>query len=314
MFFDKKKKQFVEKLDKSPEDDTDQNEYDLIGSLEYMAPEVISANEYTKAVDYWALGCIIYLFFHGKTPFQDQEVENIFLKIKKGDYNIREDLDSDSRDIIIHLLELNPKKRLGTQAREAIQARKSNKSSIKDHPFFKNIDFKNLYYSKVPINLNESISENNSETLIKFNSCNNGSSSNFIKFSPLTGKLYKNKSSHDNIFGENVTDSFSSLDLQEDRASGRNNSKLNYDLLNAASPFKLNESFFSTNSDKISLENEIYNSNNSLSNFLSEERRKSKIISERFFHEKPKEQQEDERLLIMEGMQFFRIKKINLIF
>ncbi|WBW74365.1 meiosis specific serine/threonine protein kinase (NDR family) Mug27/Slk1 [Schizosaccharomyces osmophilus] len=41
----------------------------IVGSPEYMAPEVIYGNGYDKTVDYWSLGCILYECAAGYPPF-----------------------------------------------------------------------------------------------------------------------------------------------------------------------------------------------------------------------------------------------------
>lgn len=114
--FDKQRKIFVPKLNQQELDcDTEKYhlEYDLIGSPEYLSPEVILGEDPTEAVDFWALGCIVYLFFHGETPFKDKYQENIYEKIRNCEYTIRSDLDPETKDLIIKLLDFDPKKRLG---------------------------------------------------------------------------------------------------------------------------------------------------------------------------------------------------------
>ena len=41
----------------------------LCGTPDYLAPEVILNEGHDKAVDYWALGCLVYEMIHGGAPF-----------------------------------------------------------------------------------------------------------------------------------------------------------------------------------------------------------------------------------------------------
>jgi serine/threonine protein kinase len=45
---------------------------DLVGTAEYIAPETLENKVVGNGVDLWALGCILYLLLHGRTPFKDK--------------------------------------------------------------------------------------------------------------------------------------------------------------------------------------------------------------------------------------------------
>jgi 3-phosphoinositide dependent protein kinase-1 len=41
----------------------------FVGTVNYMAPEMISESESTLSTDLWALGCLIFKMYTGKVPF-----------------------------------------------------------------------------------------------------------------------------------------------------------------------------------------------------------------------------------------------------
>ena len=43
----------------------------MAGTLEYMAPEVLSLEPYGKGADWWGFGCILYEMVVGRSPFLD---------------------------------------------------------------------------------------------------------------------------------------------------------------------------------------------------------------------------------------------------
>ena len=53
----------------------------LVGTPEYMPPEIILGKGQSTFVDYWMLGILIYDMYYGYTPFEDNNIERIYEKI-----------------------------------------------------------------------------------------------------------------------------------------------------------------------------------------------------------------------------------------
>ncbi|XP_059159262.1 mitogen-activated protein kinase kinase kinase 3-like [Physella acuta] len=51
------------------------------GTVNWMAPEVMSGGSYDNKVDIWSLGCTVYQMFTGKVPFNEVEDHTIILKM-----------------------------------------------------------------------------------------------------------------------------------------------------------------------------------------------------------------------------------------
>lgn len=151
MFFNKKTMKFeiIEKIeDLNLEDDINA---ELVGTPDYVSPEVLTRNKIKigPAVDLWALGCILYLFLHGETPFKDKTDLLMFDKILNDVYVINDNIDPDAKDLINKLLIKDPDKRLGAGPLGS----SNDFNSLKSHNFFKGIDWDKLKYMEAPIDI-----------------------------------------------------------------------------------------------------------------------------------------------------------------
>lgn len=85
------------------------------GTVGYTAPEIIRDQKYSKAVDMWAMGCVLYTLLCGFPPFYDESIKTLTEKVAKGQYSFLspwwDDISSSSKDLIIHLLCIDPDER-----------------------------------------------------------------------------------------------------------------------------------------------------------------------------------------------------------
>lgn len=56
------------------------------GTPDFIAPEVFKNEEFTKLVDYWSLGCLIYEMIYGRPCFMDEPGESWWKKILSGKF------------------------------------------------------------------------------------------------------------------------------------------------------------------------------------------------------------------------------------
>jgi 5'-AMP-activated protein kinase catalytic alpha subunit len=83
------------------------------GSPDYAAPEVISGNCYAgPEVDVWSCGVILYTLLCGNLPFDDDNIPDLFRKIKNADYTFPPHLSELTRDLIARMLEVDPLRRI----------------------------------------------------------------------------------------------------------------------------------------------------------------------------------------------------------
>lgn len=85
------------------------------GTVGYTAPEIVKDERYSKSVDMWALGCVLYTLLCGFPPFYDESIEVLTEKVAKGQYTFLspwwDDISPSAKDLIKHLLCVDPDKR-----------------------------------------------------------------------------------------------------------------------------------------------------------------------------------------------------------
>lgn len=109
----------------------------ILGTIEYMAPEVITGSNYDFAVDWWSLGAIGFDLLTGAPPFQGANHAKIQQNILKQKLQLPYFLGPDAKDLLTRLLRKEPNKRLGNNMPKDLD-------TIKQHRFFKKIDWKKL--------------------------------------------------------------------------------------------------------------------------------------------------------------------------
>uniref|UniRef100_A0A452H625 cAMP-dependent protein kinase n=1 Tax=Gopherus agassizii TaxID=38772 RepID=A0A452H625_9SAUR len=105
----------------------------LCGTPEYLAPEIILSKGYNKAVDWWALGVLIYEMAAGYPPFFADQPIQIYEKIVSGKVRFPSHFSSDLKDLLRNLLQVDLTKRFGNL--------KNGVNDIKNHKWFATTDW-----------------------------------------------------------------------------------------------------------------------------------------------------------------------------
>uniref|UniRef100_A0A667XTZ9 protein kinase C n=1 Tax=Myripristis murdjan TaxID=586833 RepID=A0A667XTZ9_9TELE len=112
------------------------------GTPEFLAPEVLTDTSYTRAVDWWGLGVLIYEMLVGESPFPGDDEEEVFDSIVNDEVRYPRFLSTEAIGIMRRLLRRNPERRLGSGEKDA--------EEVKKQPFFRAVDWEALLQRKLP--------------------------------------------------------------------------------------------------------------------------------------------------------------------
>nr|AML77879.1 putative LOV domain-containing protein [Oenothera biennis] len=106
----------------------------FVGTEEYIAPEIITGAGHSSAIDWWALGILLYEMLYGRTPFRGKNRQKTFANILYKDLTFPSSITVSlaARQLINALLQRDPATRLGSN---------NGSNEIKQHPFFRDINW-----------------------------------------------------------------------------------------------------------------------------------------------------------------------------
>jgi protein kinase N len=111
------------------------------GTPEFLAPEVLTETSYTRAVDWWGLGVLIFEMLVGESPFPGDDEEEVFDSIVNDEVRYPRFLSLESIAIMRRLLRKNPDRRLGASEKDA--------EDVKKQAFFRNVSWDDLLMRKI---------------------------------------------------------------------------------------------------------------------------------------------------------------------
>nr|AML76888.1 putative LOV domain-containing protein [Wrightia natalensis] len=115
----------------------------FVGTEEYIAPEIITGAGHTSAVDWWALGILLYEMLYGYTPFRGKTRQKTFTNILHKDLKFPGSIPASlqAKQLMFRLLHRDPKNRLGSR---------EGANEVKRHPFFRGVNWALIRCRKPP--------------------------------------------------------------------------------------------------------------------------------------------------------------------
>ncbi|XP_045130442.1 serine/threonine-protein kinase Warts-like [Portunus trituberculatus] len=108
--------------------------HSLVGTPNYIAPEVLSRTGYTQLCDWWSVGVILYEMLVGQPPFLASTPPETQSKVINWETTLKipkqAKLSPEAKNLILSLC-THPEKRLG----------RNGAQEVKDHPYLQSLDF-----------------------------------------------------------------------------------------------------------------------------------------------------------------------------
>ncbi|XP_055372944.1 ribosomal protein S6 kinase beta-1 isoform X2 [Condylostylus longicornis] len=111
------------------------------GTIEYMAPEILTRSGHGKAVDWWSLGALMFDMLTGVPPFTAENRKKTIETILKAKLNLPAYLTPDARDLVRRLMKRQVSQRLGSGPEDA--------GAIRAHPFFKLVNWDDVLARRI---------------------------------------------------------------------------------------------------------------------------------------------------------------------
>ena len=113
----------------------------FLGTVEYMAPEVLAGSGYGESIEWWSFGILVYRMLTGKTPFHDGDMDTMLRRIhshEKVKFPSDVKMSKTVKSFILKLVEPDVRKRMTLE-------------KIRAHKWFKDIDWALIRNQKAPI-------------------------------------------------------------------------------------------------------------------------------------------------------------------
>jgi cell cycle protein kinase DBF2 len=117
----------------------------IVGSPDYMAPEVLKGDEYDFTVDYWSLGCMLFEALAGYPPFAGASVDETWQNLKRWQSVLRKPEYEDPNyflsrrtwDLITRLINIK-------------SGRLQSIQQVKSHDYFREVSWDRLRTERAP--------------------------------------------------------------------------------------------------------------------------------------------------------------------
>ncbi|KAF7258154.1 hypothetical protein EG68_04811 [Paragonimus skrjabini miyazakii] len=117
-----------------------------VGTHGYMAPEVLHKGcPYDSSADWFSLGCMLYKLLRGHSPFRHHKTKDkheIDRMTMTMNLDFPDSMSSEMRSLLEGLLARSVTERLGCMGRGSLE--------LREHPFFKGVDWQQVYAQKYP--------------------------------------------------------------------------------------------------------------------------------------------------------------------
>ncbi|KAJ3128758.1 hypothetical protein HK098_003524 [Nowakowskiella sp. JEL0407] len=120
--------------------------YSVVGTNNYIAPEILSGQGYDQRCDWWSLGVIIFEMLYGYPPFASESKQNTKKKIVSWRKYLRFPssirVSNEAKDLITKLI-CHKEDRITPETKPLLQ-------SLKYHPWFEDINWTRIHTQKAP--------------------------------------------------------------------------------------------------------------------------------------------------------------------